>query len=122
MKEKLESLEPVHTHTHTHTSSLENKWKTKPRRERKLELRNGKLCLDRKKRESKKEKPNRKTVLTKVNLECEKGITLIALVITIIILLILTGISISMLTGENSILKNAQKAKIETEKAEVEEK
>ena len=31
----------------------------------------------------------------------EKGITLIALVITIIVLLILAGISIAMLTGEN---------------------
>lgn len=31
----------------------------------------------------------------------EKGITLIALVITIIVLLILAGVSISMLTGEN---------------------
>ena len=31
----------------------------------------------------------------------EKGITLIALVVTIIVLLILAGISISMLTGEN---------------------
>ena len=30
-----------------------------------------------------------------------KGITLIALVITIVVLLILAGISISMLTGEN---------------------
>ena len=35
-----------------------------------------------------------------------KGITLIALVVTIIILLILFGITITMLTGENSILKN----------------
>ena len=32
------------------------------------------------------------------------GITLIALVITIIVLLILAGISISMLTGENRIV------------------
>ena len=31
----------------------------------------------------------------------EKGITLIALVITIIVLLILAGVSIAMLTGEN---------------------
>ena len=31
----------------------------------------------------------------------EKGITLIALVITIIILLILAGVSIAKLTGEN---------------------
>ena len=34
-----------------------------------------------------------------------KGITLIALVVTIIVLLILAGVSISMLTGENGILK-----------------
>lgn len=34
----------------------------------------------------------------------QKGITLIALVITIIVLLILAGISIAMLTGENGIL------------------
>lgn len=36
-----------------------------------------------------------------------KGITLIALVITIIVLLILAGVAIAMLTGENSILKRA---------------
>ena len=46
-----------------------------------------------------------------------KGITLIALVITIIVLLILAGVSIAMLTGENGILSQAQKAKEETENA-----
>jgi len=40
-----------------------------------------------------------------------KGITLIALVITIIVLLILAGISISMLNGDNGILKRAGDAK-----------
>ena len=40
-----------------------------------------------------------------------KGITLIALVITIIILLILAGISIAMLTGENGILKKMKTGK-----------
>ena len=40
-----------------------------------------------------------------------KGITLIALVVTIIVLLILAGISIAMLTGENGILGNASNAK-----------
>ena len=40
------------------------------------------------------------------------GITLIALVITIIVLLILVGISISTLTGENGILTRANEAKI----------
>ena len=45
----------------------------------------------------------------------EKGITLIALVITIVVLLILAGVSISMLTGENGILTQAQLAKKLTE-------
>ena len=40
-----------------------------------------------------------------------KGITLIALVITIIVLLILAGISIATLMGENGIVEKAQKAK-----------
>ena len=39
-----------------------------------------------------------------------KGITLIALVITIIVLLILAGVSIAMLSGDNSILGNAAKS------------
>ena len=47
----------------------------------------------------------------------QKGITLIALVITIIVLLILAGISISMLMGQNGILNRAQEAKEKTEKA-----
>ena len=53
--------------------------------------------------------------------EEEKGITLIALVITIIILLILAGVSIAMLTGENGILTQTQRAKVETENAEEDE-
>ena len=48
-----------------------------------------------------------------------KGITLIALVITIIVLLILAGISIAMLTGNNGLLTKANDAKSETSKAEV---
>ena len=43
------------------------------------------------------------------------GITLIALVVTIIVLLILAGISISMLSGDNGILQRAATAKTETE-------
>ena len=49
----------------------------------------------------------------------EKGITLIALVITIIVLLILAAVSISTLTGENGILIKGSNAKIETEHASV---
>ena len=48
-----------------------------------------------------------------------KGITLIALVITIIVLLILAGISISMLSGDNSILKRATDSKKNTEKSQI---
>ena len=44
-------------------------------------------------------------------LKKQGGITLIALVITIIVLLILAGVSISMLTGDNGIITQAQKAK-----------
>ena len=51
----------------------------------------------------------------------KKGITLIALVITIIVLLILAGISIATLTGENGILKKATVAGEETKKAEYKE-
>lgn len=39
-----------------------------------------------------------------------KGITLIALVVTIIVLLILAGVSIAMLTGQNGILNRASEA------------
>ena len=52
----------------------------------------------------------------------KKGITLIALVITIIVLLILAGVSIAMLTGQNGILTQAQNAKTTTENKSAEEK
>ena len=51
-----------------------------------------------------------------------KGITLIALVITIIVLLILAGVSIAMLTGNNGILSQSQNAVNDTERAEVVER
>lgn len=57
----------------------------------------------------------------KENKKQTKGITLIALVITIIVLLILAGVSIAMLTGSNGILTQAQNAKEETRGASVEE-
>ena len=49
------------------------------------------------------------------------GITLIALVVTIIVLIILAGVSISMLTGQNGILTRAAEAKEKTEKAQRDE-
>ena len=45
------------------------------------------------------------------NVKEVKGITIIALVITIIILLILAGISIATLTGDNGLIKNARRSK-----------
>ena len=50
-----------------------------------------------------------------------KGITLIALVVTIIVLLILAGISIMMLTGQNGILNRAGEAKEKTGLAQINE-
>ena len=44
-----------------------------------------------------------------------RGVTLIALVITIIVLLILAGVTIAMLTGENGIISKAMQAKTKTE-------
>lgn len=51
-----------------------------------------------------------------------KGITLIVLVITIIVLLILAGVSIATITGQNGILEQANNAKIETRRGEVEDR
>ncbi len=50
-----------------------------------------------------------------------KAITLIALVITIIVLLILAGVTISTLTGDNGILTQATNAKIMTEISQLKE-
>ena len=49
------------------------------------------------------------------------GITLIALVVTIIVLLILAGISIQMLSGDNGILNNSIQAKEETRGGQVQD-
>ena len=59
----------------------------------------------------------------KIKLEkySSNGITLIALVITIIVLLILAGVSIAMLTGENGVLTKATDAKNQTEIAQEKE-
>ena len=51
----------------------------------------------------------------------EKGITLIALVVTIVVLIILAGISISVLSGDNGIINQAKKGKEETEISEEKE-
>lgn len=50
-----------------------------------------------------------------------KGITLIALVITIVIVLILAGISMSFVLGENGIITKAQEARDKTAEAKANE-
>lgn len=55
-------------------------------------------------------------------MKSQKGITLIALVITIIVLLILAGVTIAMLTGENGILTKAKTADTDTKNAEAAER
>ncbi len=46
----------------------------------------------------------------------ERGVTLIALVVTIVVLLILAGTAIAMLTGDDGIIKNAQLGKEDNDK------
>ena len=48
-----------------------------------------------------------------------KGITLIALVLTIIILMILAGVSASLIMGEHNIIQRSKEQKIAQAKAEI---
>ena len=48
-----------------------------------------------------------------------KGITLIALVVTVVILLILAGISINLVLGENGIISKAQESRLKSDNATV---
>ena len=58
----------------------------------------------------------------KGKMQRKSGITLIALVVTIVILLILAGVTIATLTGDNGIITRANQAKTKTKQAEKEEK
>lgn len=51
----------------------------------------------------------------------QRGITLVALVVTIVVLIILAGISINLILGDNGIITVAKKAKENTELAKIEE-
>lgn len=44
-----------------------------------------------------------------------QGITLVALIITMVVLLILTSISVATLTGNNGVLTKTSESKIKTE-------
>ena len=64
---------------------------------------------------------NFKKIKIKRTISTTSGITLIALVITIIVLLILAGVSISTLTGDNGILTRAYTSKKQVEEKQIEE-
>jgi len=57
----------------------------------------------------------------KDRIEKSSGITLVALVVTIVVLLILAGITITYVMGDNSIFNKASNAKLNTELAKIEE-
>ena len=57
----------------------------------------------------------------KVRIDSKNGITLIALIITIIVLLILAGVTINTIFGENGIIQKTNNAKLEQEKSEIKE-
>ncbi len=60
--------------------------------------------------------------MKKISYKKQRGVTIIALTVTIIVLLILAGISISILTGDNKLLGKSQQSKRETEIMQYEEK
>lgn len=55
-----------------------------------------------------------------ININKEKGITLISLIVTITILLILVGVTVYILTGDNGLLRNARDAKKTNQNEETE--
>ncbi len=56
-----------------------------------------------------------------MNLKTKDGITLIALAVTIVVMLILAGVTTSVLTGESGIITKAKKAKVQSVKAGIKE-
>ena len=58
---------------------------------------------------------------TKVKLINQKGITLVALIVTIVILLILAGISLNLVLGQNGIVNKSKDAKKETIESNIKE-
>ena len=93
----------------------------------KLQIKNSSKSSNKKTEKEKKKTKERNEIKMKEKLNMfdknsTKGITLIALVITIIVLLILAAVSIATLTGPNGLLTRANDAKTETGKAGAKEK
>lgn len=60
--------------------------------------------------------------MKKKNYQKQRGVTIIALTVTIIVLLILAGISISLLTDDSEIIGKSEQSKKETEIMQYQEK
>ena len=58
---------------------------------------------------------------TKLKIKQGKGITLIALVVTIVVLLILAGVSISLVLNNNGVISKAKDAKYSTERGQAQD-
>ena len=95
MNKNAESVATVHTHTHTDAL---DKNKNKKIYERDI-YENASNC----------------------GVQNNSAITLVALVITVIVLLILAGVTINMLMGENGIINKAQLAKEKTNESQEQE-
>ena len=114
----------THTHTHTHTGNLINNEKKIFKMDIGTNASNFDVKIKNKNNIATFEKIKANTVgvgedadplqMAEYNL----GITLIALIITIIVLLILAGVTLNMVMGENGIIKKAQLAKSKTEEAQ----
>ena len=66
-------------------------------------------------------KTNNSKIAKRQNTYNSRGITLIALVVTIIVLIILAGVSINLVLGDNGIITKVKEAKTETEQAKLNE-
>jgi|GEM_PF-1181405 surface antigen bspA-like len=97
-----ESLEAVHTHTHTHTDSFSKIIKYFRKRK--------KLIIN----ECSKEQ-------IQINKKGQAAITLVALVVTVVVLIVLAGVSINLVIGNNGIIEKGKIAKESQELAKYKE-
>ena len=136
MNKNARNVGTVHTHTHTHTGVLDNNKKTDIY-ERDI-YENASNCGAKRKIELNVvgvgvlDDPNAKNKhinkITSINqksnikfLTSNSAITLVALIITIIVLLILAGVTLNMVMGDSGIFSKANQAKNKTEVAQYEE-
>ena len=90
-------------------------------KERLLDKNNMTLRLEKMNMRQVNENQMSKNELSKKKSLQEKGITLIALVVTIVILLILTGVTIATVAGDNGLFSKAKQATVEYEKEALKE-